>query len=75
MSFCICCGKHIQPKIIERRTPCSVRGTRFEYDELLAFCPDCHSEVYTPETNDANVGRRTLAFEAARSRGTDDART
>lgn len=72
MAFCILCGKQIQPKIAERQAEYSVRGTKFEYKELVAYCPHCCSEVYTPETNDANVDRRFSAFEAALIRRTTD---
>ena len=75
MSFCVLCGKRIKPQILSRKSECLVRGTRFEYDELYAVCPDCGNEVYTKETNDMNVERRILAFEVARSRGMSDAGT
>ena len=63
--FCIECGEKVSYSITSDRVEITIRGIKFSYVELSAYCVKCGKEIYVPEVNDMNVVSREEAYRKA----------
>jgi predicted RNA-binding Zn-ribbon protein involved in translation (DUF1610 family) len=64
-AFCTNCGKKVAYSSFSREDDSTVRGVAVRYTEIVAVCPNCDTELYVPEVNDANVEARQEAYKIA----------
>lgn len=64
-TFCVNCGHHTEYSLSSRRAENDIRGTHFEYVEIVAKCNECGEEIYMAEVNDANVQAQEDAYRSA----------
>ena len=65
VAFCVGCRDDKAYIIKPQRAENEIRGIRFSYIELVAYCADCGEEIYLPEVNDANVEAQEEAYREA----------
>ncbi len=53
-AFCICCDTFVDFTIKHRANETKINNVDICYDEQYALCPNCGTEIYVPEINDAN---------------------
>lgn len=64
-SWCSNCGGFKPIFTLEKPVRIVVKreNVSYTYNEVSAYCSDCHKELYVPEINDENVDRRMQAYE------------
>lgn len=73
-NYCEHCRKDVCAKRRTKTIHDIAKNIKYEYQKIIASCPNCHREIFDHYANDENIKNRKQAYDAQKQKAQNSTR-